>query len=139
MESGKTTTSDDAALDIDTLAADLLAVLKEVFPDRQSNPNLVLVGHSMVSGDCTTLTEVGVTEVGAETVEVVLGRQRCGQGLCLNTEGSWQCGWGRQPRCGRRCALCVRDISACFHLLTCYRRHGLGGAQQHDGHHLDPP
>ena len=40
--------NDETQLDIDTLADDLTGVLKEVFPDRNVAPNLVLVWHSMV-------------------------------------------------------------------------------------------
>lgn len=47
--SGKTIVQDESQLDIDNLADDLTSVLKEVFPERSSSPNLVLVGHSMVS------------------------------------------------------------------------------------------
>lgn len=37
-------------MDINVLADDLSKVLQEVFPVRSNAPNLVLVGHSMVSG-----------------------------------------------------------------------------------------
>ena len=47
--SGKTVCRDETNLSIDVLANDLVQVLKEVFPDKNSNPDLILVGHSMVS------------------------------------------------------------------------------------------
>jgi surfactin synthase thioesterase subunit len=46
---GKTKVEEETIMDIEALAGDLIAVLKEVFPDKQACPKLVLVGHSMVS------------------------------------------------------------------------------------------
>lgn len=46
---GKTACHDEHNLSIDTLADDLVQVLSEVFPDKCSSPDLILVGHSMVS------------------------------------------------------------------------------------------
>ena len=46
---GKSVCREEHIMDIETLADDLLAVLKEVFPDKGKCPNLILVGHSMVA------------------------------------------------------------------------------------------
>lgn len=47
--SGKTICRDESNLSIDVLANDLVKVLTEVFPNKNSNPDFILVGHSMVS------------------------------------------------------------------------------------------
>lgn len=46
---GKSVCKDEGDLSIDRLASDLVSVLVEVFPDRSATPDLILVGHSMVS------------------------------------------------------------------------------------------
>lgn len=47
---------DDQDLSIDALGSDLVHVLAEVFPEKKSTPDLILVGHSMVSLFCETIT-----------------------------------------------------------------------------------
>lgn len=45
---GKTKGGDESAMSLDQLAQDLVSVLKEMFPDPDQAPKLLLVGHSMV-------------------------------------------------------------------------------------------
>lgn len=67
--SGKTVVQDQSQMDIDSLAGDLASVLKEVFPNRASSPNLVLVGHSMVSALMLHQTMLTLSQGGSVVVK----------------------------------------------------------------------
>jgi len=80
MLSGKTTSlsgAEDSDLHIDTLTADLVALLISLFPDPKTTPTFILVGHSMGGAACVracpVLQEKKYSVGGVAVLDVVEG------------------------------------------------------------------
>jgi protein phosphatase methylesterase 1 len=81
--SGKTTPlsgAEDSDLHIDTITADLVALLASVFSDPETAPTLILVGHSMGGAACVKacpiLQEKKYSVGGVAVLDVVEGEHR---------------------------------------------------------------